>query len=88
MVHSILSNIDETKIHRDPFPYAVIENALPQEYYQALEASFPPSTFVAGGTELANNEVYRQSARDTGAYRNLARVYPLSLLAGVLSGVC
>ena len=65
MVHSILSNIDETKIHRDPFPYAVIENALPQEYYQALEASFPPSTFVAGGTELANNEVYRQSAMDT-----------------------
>ena len=65
MVHSILSNIDETKIHRDPFPYAVIENALPQDYYRALAASFPSPTFIAGDGELENNEVYRQSARDT-----------------------
>ncbi len=62
MTHSILDRISEKNIKRDPFPRAIIENALPDGYYQELAQTFPSLTNVVGTSELKNNITYRTSA--------------------------
>ena len=63
MVHSLLSRARDARRGRSDMPYLVIENALPEEYYKALEASFPATSVIAGSESLANNKAYRLSTR-------------------------
>ncbi len=51
MTHSILDRITEKNIKRDPLPRAIIENALPDGYYQELAQTFPSLTNVVGTSE-------------------------------------
>ncbi len=51
MTHSILDRISEKNIKRDPLPRAIIENALPDDYYEELAQTFPSLTNVVGTSE-------------------------------------
>jgi hypothetical protein len=55
MVHSILDRIRESDIRRDGFPHAVIENALPEDCYEALSASHPSFAFVVGSETVTHS---------------------------------
>ena len=43
---SILQNFRDSMLRREPFPYLVIENALPAELYDRLAASYPAETLI------------------------------------------
>jgi hypothetical protein len=62
MAHSILARIRPEHIKRNGAAVAVVENALPSDYYNALAASFPPLEFIAGRRALDNNRAYRRAA--------------------------
>ncbi len=62
MTHSILDRITEKNIKRDPLPRAIIENALPDGYYQELAQTFPSLTNGVWISELKNNSTYRTTA--------------------------
>lgn len=64
MVHTILDRITPDKICRDGFPHAVVENALPEDYYEELASVFPQLDSVAGAGGLKNNAAYRMPALD------------------------
>jgi hypothetical protein len=64
-MHSILDRITEANIKRDLFPHAVVENALPEDYYEELAACFPTLESVAGAEGIANNKAYRKLALQT-----------------------
>lgn len=38
---SVLQKATAADVRRDPFPHLILENALPEDLYAALEASFP-----------------------------------------------
>lgn len=46
---SILSNVTSTDLRLDPYPHLVIENALDNDVYAELEASFPSDEIVRDG---------------------------------------
>lgn len=50
------------QIVRDPYPHLVVENILPQDVYDELEASFPSVEYVADGEEIENNRVYLRTS--------------------------
>ncbi len=64
MAISVLDNARREHIRLDPYPHLVIENALPQEYFERLLACYPDVATVAGGGELENNKLYIRSAED------------------------
>lgn len=43
---SILQNYRDSLLRRDPFPYLVIENALPADIYERLAAGYPSESFI------------------------------------------
>ncbi len=61
---SVLSNAAQAEKHLDPFPYAVIRNALPAELFAQLSAAYPRIETIAGGGALKNNTLYLRSARE------------------------
>lgn len=63
-MHSIFDRMRESDIRREPFPYAVIENALPPDYYEMLAASFPATADFGREGELGNNKLHHLASRD------------------------
>jgi len=55
---SVFGRIREADIVHEPFPHAVVEDALDPALYRELEAAFPPLSAVAGDDELRNNYAY------------------------------
>jgi len=43
---SILQNLRSSMIRREPFPYFVIENALPTDIYERLAVGYPSESFI------------------------------------------
>jgi hypothetical protein len=64
---SILDRIQAGDIGRDPFPHVVIENALPDSYFEKLAREFPGLEAIAGSGELENNTAYIKSASEIAA---------------------
>lgn len=65
MIASVLNQVSSSHMRLDPFPHLVIENALPVEDYQRLEASFPPLDAILGFPSkngLASNRRYTMSS--------------------------
>ena len=50
------------RIDRSPFPHLVVENILPREIYDELEANFPSVEYIADGDEIENNRTYLRSS--------------------------
>ncbi len=59
MTVSILDRATPGDIRRQHFPHIVIENALPEDTFADLAASFPATDIVANPGELENNKAYR-----------------------------
>ncbi len=43
---SVLQNFDATRLRKEPFPYVVIENALPDAIYAELSENYPSERFI------------------------------------------
>ncbi|MEU7998858.1 hypothetical protein AB0B83_26500 [Micromonospora sp. NPDC049060] len=59
-ITSILANVTKDDIRRDPFPHIVVENALPEDLYQALSTTMPTAEHIAEhiGKPITSNERY------------------------------
>lgn len=58
----ILTKLSKKDIVTDPFPHAVIHDALDEDYYRLLEAEYPSSRSMMGDQEPRNNARYQLSA--------------------------
>lgn len=71
---SILQNFRDSLVRRDPFPYLVIEDALPVDIYERLAAGYPSESFIfenhrgkrADETYQPNTRYDLQAARVAG----------------------
>jgi hypothetical protein len=61
---SVLNKAAHAEKHLDPFPYAVIKNALRDDVFEALSGSYPRIETIAGPGPLQNNTLYLRSARE------------------------
>jgi len=57
---SILQNFKQENLHLDPYPYIVIENALPQDLYDRLASEYPEQ-ILDGATTGFRDFRYKQS---------------------------
>jgi hypothetical protein len=64
MIHSVLAHATPEMVVHDPFPYVVIDNALDEELYTALEREYPFEYRIDGYSGFANNARYQVSAVD------------------------
>jgi hypothetical protein len=53
---TVLDRADPSQVVEDPYPYIVVRDALPDDYYQALSASFPGLDGLDPGLAGANNK--------------------------------
>jgi hypothetical protein len=61
---SILQNFRDSMVRRDPFPYLVIENALPAEIYEQLAGHYPSESFIFENRRGKQaNEAYQSNKR-------------------------
>ncbi len=76
-IESILAKVTKDDIRRDPFPHVVIENALPDELYQALAETMPTAEYIAErlGKEIVSNERYNYVSEHTLTDPNSSRVW-------------
>lgn len=75
---SVLNKAAQAEKHLDPFPYAVIRNAVREELFAQLSAAYPRIETIAGPGALRNNTLYLKSARevvDDAAYPELWRAF-------------
>jgi len=59
---SILQNVAAADVQSDPYPHLVLQNALPEELYNALSESYPGADKIVSPTEMGNNKRYQISA--------------------------
>lgn len=71
---SILQRATAADLHRDPFPHVVIPNALPDDLYAELEASFP-SPQSMGIKADRNNHRWNYASRKIRRNANLPQVW-------------
>lgn len=50
------------RIVTDPFPHLVVEDILPPDAYDALEAHFPSVEYIADGEPIENNRTYLRTS--------------------------
>ena len=61
-MYSVLQNAQNGKYNSKPFPYIIIDNALPLDYYDELDKSFPDYDSIINNSEYNQNFAYRTSA--------------------------
>ncbi len=61
-MYSVLQNRENIKFRFEKFPYLIIDNALPNDLYQALSLSFPKYEKIIGDNEYKENYAYRYNA--------------------------
>ena len=54
-MHSVLKNFRQGKYNSNPYPYIVIDNALPWDYYNQLNESFPEYDKIINNREYFQN---------------------------------
>ncbi|MBX3479988.1 MAG: 2OG-Fe(II) oxygenase [Caulobacter sp.] len=55
-VPTVLDRADRARLVLEPFPHIVVENALPDEVYQALSSAFPPLSDLPSDLAGTNNK--------------------------------
>ena len=71
---SVLQRTTAADLHLDPFPYVVVPNALPDDLYAELEASFP-SPQSMGIRADRNNHRWNYASRKIRRNKNLPQVW-------------
>ena len=59
---SVLQNFDSSCLRTDPYNYICIENALPQDIYDKLDAEYPKDTILEHAKGVDNDTCYRLNA--------------------------
>lgn len=72
-MHSLLGRITSAQIHKAPFPYVVIPNALDPDLCDALLRSFPPLSAITGGKPYASNQRFSYTGADALGDASLSR---------------
>ena len=62
------------KIVQKPFPYLIIDDALPSDYYNKLNDSFPDYSKIINNNEFKQNFAYRYSAHQSLKDDNIAEI--------------
>ena len=52
---NVLQNVTKLNVVMNPFPHVIIENALPQDIYNELDASFPEELLNSNFTSIVND---------------------------------
>jgi hypothetical protein len=71
---SLFQNFRREHLYRDPFPYIVIENALPESIHDELLKSYPSPELQQVNSSL-NNFRWSTKARDIASIPNLADLW-------------
>ena len=64
-MYSVLNNKDKLKYRFETFPYVIIDDALPWDYYNALNSNFPEVEKIIGNNEYKENFAYRYNANSS-----------------------
>ena len=64
MTYSVLQKAAYSNLRTDPFPHVVLDEALPKDLYEALEAEYPFEYRIDGYSGFSNNTRYQISAVD------------------------
>jgi len=79
MINSILNNIvnnkEKVSIKNKPFPYIIIDDALPKEYYEELDKSFPKYNKIINNLNYQPNFVYRYNALQSLNDREIPEIW-------------
>jgi hypothetical protein len=79
MINSILNNIvnnkEKVSIKNKPFPYIIIDDALPKEYYEELDKSFPKYNKIINNLNYQPNFAYRYSALQSLNDREIPEIW-------------
>lgn len=63
------------RIDRDPFPYLVVEDALPSALYERLEAAFPSTEYIAETDTFDDNTTYLRTSESSLADPELSDLW-------------
>lgn len=77
-MHSVLERVSRAEIRYDPFVHLVIQNCLPQDYYQKLAASYPSDDTVVALNKHAGRPVKPNQRNDILAHRALEDPSPVA----------
>lgn len=62
-MQSVLQKATHDDVNAEPFPHALVRNALAADYYDQLSAAFPTLEQVARGQRIENNRAYLLSGQ-------------------------
>lgn len=72
---SVLKNYKLGTYNSKPFPYIVIDDALPYDYYNELDASFPEYQKILNNREYFQNFAYRKNAAESLTDKTIPEVW-------------
>ncbi len=78
--YSVLSNFKNGKYRSKPFPYIVIDNALPTDYYDELDRTFPIYEKFINEQEILQNTAYRIPAAKALSQMELPEIWKYFIL--------
>src|SRR5262245_64766979 len=71
---SVLQRARQENVRLHPFPYLVVQNALPEKIYRELAQSFPSRTLMSIPEEK-NNFRWNYGAKDVAANTSLSTIW-------------
>ena len=74
-MYSVLSNKKNIKFVENPYPYLIIDDALPWDFYNELKQSFPSNEKIINKNKLQENFAYRYNAIETLNDDEIANVW-------------
>ena len=74
-MHSVLKNFRQGKYNSNPYPYIVIDNALPWDYYNQLNESFPEYDKIINNREYFQNFAYRKNAAESLSDKDIPKIW-------------
>ena len=74
-MHSVLNNYKNGKYSKDPFPYIIIDNALPTDYYNELDTAFPSYKKIINGRQYFQNFAYRKNSAETLTDKEIPNIW-------------
>ena len=74
-MHSVLKNYKNGKYNSEPFPYIVIDNALPLDYYNQLDKTFPKFQEIIKNQKYIQNFAYRKNASQSLLENNIPEIW-------------
>lgn len=69
---NLLAGISISEVKKDPFPYIVAENVLPQDIYDRLASSYPSMDVITKGEDKGSNKRFDYTIKDirSGEWKN------------------